>query len=567
MTQVTEDLDLPSGVDPANVVVTVYLAGEDGAALPEAYNASTGKTIVGRHRLNPATDGTWSLELDPNEDLTPTGTVWARTVSVAQPGGSPFATVPATGGPYRWDQILASPPGALTPAALTVLENKHFTPHVTRSAAWGQRWFAARDEADTRQVRVHVWGGSITEGNPGNSDPLTTSWPGLVFAELQSKYGDGGSGYLNGYWTSSTGTWAMINGMASRGHQASAAASLRWEGLAGTRIRLWHRNRSGDGSFRWRIDEGSWRTVNPPTGFGAEPGVDWFNDDFTTLADTPHTVDVEWLSGEIVIYGVMCDRETGIVPCRCAAGGRAAGQFGLGRLARFPIGITDTSTTITSPAPGVFNSSMEDKYLSSVDAGLPADAQITAVTDSETATINNPATATDTITTDLAVNPLSYADFPRQSVFPFLTHGLGLPDLLLCAWGVNDIAYTGGADTGTVSTNLFREGASNLLRAYYGDHNTQQDYSPDLVVIGEHLATWGGPILPSGDPFQSGAQIAAAVKELAIGLGGAHVNSWGIGQHSAKYVADQEWMADVIHPNDLGSQVMMADPVIALLTS
>lgn len=120
MTTVTEDLDLPSGVDPTGVVVTVYLAGEGGQPLPEAYDATTGKTIVGQHRLAPASDGTWSLDLAPNADLAPAGTVWCRTVSIAQPGGSPLATVPTTGGPYRWDEILADPPAALASAALSV---------------------------------------------------------------------------------------------------------------------------------------------------------------------------------------------------------------------------------------------------------------------------------------------------------------------------------------------------------------------------------------------------------------------------------------------------------------
>lgn len=134
MTTVTEDLDLPGGVEPTNVVVTVYLAGEGGAALPEAFNQSTGKTIVGRHKLNPAADGTWSLELDPNGDLIPEGTVWARTVSVAQPGGSPLATVPASG-PVRWDEILADPPGALATAALDALEDTLVRPAWTVVAA------------------------------------------------------------------------------------------------------------------------------------------------------------------------------------------------------------------------------------------------------------------------------------------------------------------------------------------------------------------------------------------------------------------------------------------------
>lgn len=430
------------------------------------------------------------------------------------------------------------------------------------------RWFTARDEADTRRVLMHFWGGSNTHGAPGNDpDPLNDSWPGRVIANVQPLYGDGGSGYLNGYTNSTTGTWTIINGMASVGYRADAAASMRWENLRGRRIRLWHRNRPGDGSFRWRIDEGAWRTVNPPTGFGAEPGVDWFADDFTTLADVPHTVDVEWVSGEVVIYGLMADRATGIVPCRCAIGGRAVSQFGLGRLARFNIGITDTSTTITSTAPGVFTSAMEGRYLiSGVDleaatiAGLPLDARIDTVTDAETAIIDNPATATDTITVDLCINPMSYSDFPRQTVLPGLTFGLGLADVVLAGWGLNDMAAMGGAEFDEVNTDRFREGASSLLKAYYSSNDVGgQTYTPTLVVIGEHLGTL------FGDPLRSGPQIVAAAKQFAIGFGGAYIDFWERYDRSFQRASDEGVMADVIHVNNDGAQTW-ADLVLDVLT-
>lgn len=433
-------------------------------------------------------------------------------------------------------------------------------PHVTVPVSWGDRWGQARADADSRQVRVHVWGGSVTQGNPGNSDPRSTSWPALVFDELQSRYGDGGTGYLHlGYADTTTGTWTGEMGMASVGSRATAAASARWENLAGTRIRLWHRNTGVTGSFRWRVDEGSWRTVSPPTGFGLEPGVDWFDNTFTGLADTAHTVDVEWVSGTVVVYGIEADRAAGIVPARCATGGRAAAQFGLNRITRFDIGITDTSTTVTSTAPGVFTSAMVGKYLSSTDSGLPPDAEITAVTDAETATISAAATATGTVTADLSHHPLSWADYPRQTVQPLATHGLGMPDLLLCAWGVNDMAYTGNADSGTVNTEAFRAGASNLLKAYYSTTSQSPDYTPDLVVVGEHLADFG-------DPFGSGPQIAAAARDLAVGLGGAHVDFWGLGRRSHQYASDRGWMADTVHVNDTGAAAM-ADQVLTLITS
>lgn len=562
MTTVTEDLDLPSGVNPENVVITVYLAGENGAALSEAYNASTGKTIVGKHRFNPAADGTWSLDLDPNADLTPTGTVWARTVSVAQPGGSPFATVPATGGPYRWDQILASPPGALTPAALTVLENKFFTPHVSRSAAWGQRWFAARDEADIRQVNVHMWGGSVTDGSPGPTDPLTTSYAGRVEAALRAAYGDGGSGYTRRH-TSSTGTWTDSPGFASNQATATAAASRQWTGLRGTEVKIYHRNVNITGTFRYQVDGGGFTNVTPPTGFGQEPGVITVG----SLPDVPHTVDIEWVSGTIAIHGVRATYPTGIVTHRCAIGGRAYAQYGRMVLDQFSIGITNGSPTITCTAPGFFNSKMVNKYLVSESAGLPPDARITAVGSATSATIHANATATATITVQLTSNRPSDRQIGNITVNAnAFSEGLGMPDLLIVTCALNDTIFTGSQGaTGpnTPSADIFRDGLSSLLRAYYGHHAQAYDFSPDLLIVIEHL----GNSFQDAGAFGAGAHIVAQAHDVGIALGGAVVNNWTAGRRSFTYWDDLGYWADAFfHPSDAGAQAM-ADPVIALLIS
>lgn len=118
--QVTENIDLPSGVEPTLTTVELQLVGSGGAPLSEAYDQGAQRTVVGLHRVRLDSTGAWSLNLNPNSALIPAGTVWRRSAydrdRVVQT--SSLGLVPATGGPYRWDQILANPPGALADSAL-----------------------------------------------------------------------------------------------------------------------------------------------------------------------------------------------------------------------------------------------------------------------------------------------------------------------------------------------------------------------------------------------------------------------------------------------------------------
>lgn len=117
---VTEDLDLPSGANPTSITVEVFLAGEGGAPVGEAYVSATNKTVVGRHFPTVAADGSWTLDLEPNSAINPANTVWGRKVygGSAVPSSVSYVTVPDTSGSKVWEDILADPPSTLVSSAL-----------------------------------------------------------------------------------------------------------------------------------------------------------------------------------------------------------------------------------------------------------------------------------------------------------------------------------------------------------------------------------------------------------------------------------------------------------------
>lgn len=123
---VNEDIDLPGLEEDFTtpITITVAVVGENSREI-RAFHPSSGVTLVSpnRFRLDSSTT-TWSLELLPNDELVPTGTVYKRTITV----GTRFSqedlfAVPTTGGPYTVEELLTDAPGALTSSALTVHAN------------------------------------------------------------------------------------------------------------------------------------------------------------------------------------------------------------------------------------------------------------------------------------------------------------------------------------------------------------------------------------------------------------------------------------------------------------
>lgn len=189
------------------------------------------------------------------------------------------------------------------------------------------RWdIATEGRANLTNFSASVTGGYSKIILIGDSWMDLDDIPARFRTSLQTEYGDGGIGY----WTfcntlgnqdarvtsvSRTGTWTETSntghGIEASHVTATAAASLSFTGTFDS-ITIHYRQVSGGGSFRYRVDAGSWTTVdtNGATAYGTST--------INGLAGASHAVNVEWVSGTVVVFGAyMTSGSTGIVVNRC----------------------------------------------------------------------------------------------------------------------------------------------------------------------------------------------------------------------------------------------------------
>ncbi len=414
---------------------------------------------------------------------------------------------------------------------------------------WGLRMMRAREEArrGVRLASAAIISDSIGAQGQGASVQRVTSMPSLIQTDIQQKWGNGGSGFLSHEYATKTGTWtAGDNTFAGCGVLATATSTMIWTGIEGTQVRIFHRNANITGAFRWRIDGGSFTTVTPPTDFGQEPG----NVNITGLADGSHTVEVQWVSGNVIIHGVKGIRSTGVILDRIGQSGRAASHYAAMLLEHLPgTGTTNNGTALTSAGAGCFRPYMVGKYI--VGAGIPRDATISAVASATSATLSVNATATGTIAADLYFNPPSAAGCPTTTHDPAFATGLGRHDLVIVMLGANDPAST------DYNAATWLEGASSWITQYTSNTFSTYNYTPDFVFVTEHFGNWF-------DTRGIKAQIAAGIPELAQGVGGAWIDVWGIGGRNFKFWNDLGYFADAIHPTDLAHR-LYAQKVLSLI--
>lgn len=536
-------MDLP-GLRPPLAQVKIELAGAGCEPFSPGFNGLS--TIIGALRFKPghgiAPNGYWEADLVPNSLISPSGTAYRieRTTSDGDVAVS-CISVPASGGPYNVSQLLIDPPGAIEDSALALhLETLHI-PHVMVPAAWGAWWRIARAQASSRIVRVQVWGDSISVDG---GTTLGLGYVSLLRDALQAAYGDGGSGYVPWSLATQTGTWTSGIGFGGGQGTIAAAGTLTWSSFRGTEIRLWYQGTGVTGSFRYRVDGGGFTTVTTPIGALTQNVVV-----LTGLSDGAHTLEVERLSGTIVIYGAEARRSTGVIVQRCAQGGRAMSDYSPIPLERITVG-TNGTTTITSAAPGAFNSSHVGRWITS--ATIFNDTQITAVASATSATISRASSGTATNLATISVQPGFRSAIVSETIQPAfdLIDGLEVPDVLIIALGANDGANPEASEVSWL------DAAATILRPM--TISATLTYSPDVVFMIEHYGTWIAAI------HDNIPTIAAAHAQMANGNGGALIDIWGSGRRSWNYWDDLGYFADSIHPSAAGHR-QYAQPLIDLL--
>lgn len=91
----------------ARVAATLYSGGD------VAYGTADG-VIVGVSADLTDNNGAWSLDLEPNDGITPDGTVWQITITLpGQTASTYYIEVPDTAGPHEFTDLLTEQPGAL----------------------------------------------------------------------------------------------------------------------------------------------------------------------------------------------------------------------------------------------------------------------------------------------------------------------------------------------------------------------------------------------------------------------------------------------------------------------
>jgi len=411
-------------------------------------------------------------------------------------------------------------------------------------------WDTKKLLAGSQRVFIDWWshsigsrGSGITPDTPANR--YTLSMPGLVKSAVQALYGDGGSGYLSHEYATATGTWtAEPPTLFGGGVRATAAATLSFAQCVGTTHKIFHLNAGITGSFRYRVDGGSYTTVTPPTGFSLDPGGVTI-----TTSDGTHTIDVEWVSGQVVICGIQSYRASGIVLNRLGRSGQAASNYAINAILRNRImGTTNGNTALTCVSPGWFTKDMEGLYV--VGNGIPLGATISSVTTATAAVLSSNATATGNQTVDICSTDPRGANGAANIIEPFLAEGLTRADLViiqLCANDPSNLLW---------NVDTVRGGIAKLLNPYMSGNAV--GYSPDVIIVADHIGNWF-------DTARRYNDYVSALGALAKAHNAAFIDLWGLGKRSFKYWNDLGYFADNIHLSNAGC-VVAAQPIIDILT-
>lgn len=182
---------------------------------------------------------------------------------------------------------------------------------------------------DAGYSKIGLFGDSWFEG--GSVGMANGPLPNGIRTSAQTEYGDAGIGYLKFQRVitnpdprvtlyATTGTWTANVGYTGRGPDccevtATAAATIDFTATF-DRIEVHYRQFSTGGTFQFRVDGGSWQSVNTS---GTEA---YGKSAITGLSNVSHTVEIDWVSGTVVLFGAeLTSGSTGALVYRIGTSG------------------------------------------------------------------------------------------------------------------------------------------------------------------------------------------------------------------------------------------------------
>lgn len=200
--------------------------------------------------------------------------------------------------------------------------------------AWNRHWLAARSAAAVggTQARALWVGDSLGVGQNAPSGWFDHGYVGLLRTELQTRYGDGGSGFIGPGWravaqnagggqVTSTGAWTDVgseggmNGLAVRPTAGGNGATMTFP-VRGNVIDIFTRTDTTFGQVQYSIDGAA--NVAIPLNVAASNKVTTI----TGLTNGAHTVRITANTGLSRVHGVRGRYVSGVLLDNASLGGR-----------------------------------------------------------------------------------------------------------------------------------------------------------------------------------------------------------------------------------------------------